>query len=49
MGAALFHEEERRTDMTKLIDAFRHIANVPKKDEATKRRFFVDFQKFCSW
>jgi len=35
VGADLFHEEGRtdeRTDMTKLIAAFRKFANAPKKE-----------------
>jgi len=34
-GAELFHED-RRTDMTKLLVAFRNLANVPKKKRNRK-------------
>jgi hypothetical protein len=33
VGAALFHAD-RRTDITKVIDAFLSFANAPKKKEA---------------
>jgi hypothetical protein len=52
MGAELFHAEDRRTDMTKLIVAFRHIANAPNKGivvETRKEKFVVGFQKCCYW
>ena len=29
IGAELFHAEDRRTDMTKLIAAFHNFANAP--------------------
>ena len=40
VGTQLFHVD-RRTDMTKLIVAFRNFANGPSKTDATSKLAFI--------
>jgi hypothetical protein len=38
VGAALFHVDDRQTERTKLIVAFRNLANTPETDKITDEK-----------
>jgi len=44
VGTELFHED-RRTDMTKLIDAFRNFVNVPNNNNNNNNNEVKELQK----